>query len=166
MLNVVDVKAATHSGSPTLLVAITCKLPLTKQTNQISWQNVVKLFFKNYAFFCNAVVFGRENLHALKYPSRAKTSTLNYAQDIKPRRLTHRTSTNVPQKSSTDCTPSPSSIAAQFSLCPANKQLYKRTSSFTQLTAEKIERKFAAPANLFSSTWIFQSADYHVQFKL
>lgn len=110
---------------------------------------MVKLLFKNYAFFCNAVVFGREKLHALKYLSRAKTSTLNYAQDIQPRRLTHRTSTNVPQKSSTDCTPSPSSIAARFSLRPANKQLYKRTSSFTQLTAEKIETKFAAPANLF-----------------
>ena len=121
---------------------------------------MVKLLFKNYAFFCNAVVFGRKKLHALKHLSRAKTSTLNYAQDIKPRRLTHRTSTNVPQKSSTDCTPSPSSIAAQFSLRPANKQLYKRTSSFTQLTAEKIDKirctcKFIpAPRGFFSQLTI------------
>ena len=118
---------------------------LTKQTNQISRQNMVKTIF--YLLQCCGIWRRKVACTEISVPS--KTSTLNHAQDTKPRRLTHRTSTNLPQKSSTDCTPSPSSIAAQFSLRPANKQLYKRTLSFTQLTAEKIERKFAAPANLF-----------------
>ena len=117
----------------------------TKQTNQISRQNMVKTIF--YLLQCCSIWRRKVACTEISFPS--KTSTLNHAQDTKPRRLTHRTSTNLPQKSSTDCTPSPSSIAAQFSLRPANKQLYKRTPSFTQLTAEKIERKFAAPANLF-----------------